>query len=117
MSKSSKSAAATIITTPETPEQEISRLRSENAALLAGRTPAKPISITYKVSALGALSVYGLGRFPLTQYVSQWARLDSDTERAARAAFVAKHKADFAAGKDDPRFAAARAARDAAAKA
>ena len=31
--------------------------------------------ITYKVSAKGAVSVYGLGRFPVTLYRSQWDQL------------------------------------------
>ena len=35
--------------------------------------PAKKISL--KVSDKGGLSVYGLGRFPVTLYRSQWERL------------------------------------------
>jgi len=35
----------------------------------------KPKAITLKVSEKGALSVYGLGRFPVTLYRSQWERL------------------------------------------
>jgi hypothetical protein len=31
--------------------------------------------VSYKVSQRGAVSVYGLGRFPVTLYQSQWARL------------------------------------------
>ncbi len=44
--------------------------------------------ITYKVSEKGALSVYGLGRFPVTLYAEQWERLDSDSERKRRAEFI-----------------------------
>jgi hypothetical protein len=50
---------------------ELDRLRSENAALKA-RT-ARGVSM--KVSEKGGLSVYGLGRFPVTLYKEQWARL------------------------------------------
>jgi hypothetical protein len=32
-------------------------------------------AITYKVSEKGAVSVYGLGRFPVTLYRSQWEKL------------------------------------------
>lgn len=35
----------------------------------------KPKTLSMKVSAKGALSVYGLGRFPVTLYGSQWERL------------------------------------------
>ena len=50
---------------------EIERLKAENAALAA-----KPQGrLTCKVSQKGALSVYGLGRWPVTLYVGQWRRL------------------------------------------
>jgi hypothetical protein len=32
-------------------------------------------ALTFKVSAKGAVSVYGLGRFPVTLYHEQWRRL------------------------------------------
>jgi hypothetical protein len=44
--------------------------------------------LTYKVSGKGALSVYGMGRFPVTLYAAQWERLDSDAERKRRAEFI-----------------------------
>lgn len=36
--------------------------------------------ITFKVSRKGALSVYGLGRMPVTLYASQWERLFGEVE-------------------------------------
>ena len=50
---------------------EIERLRSENAAL------KKPVrgQMSLKVSEKGAVSVYGLGRFPVTLYREQWEKL------------------------------------------
>jgi hypothetical protein len=51
--------------------QELERLRAENAALKA--RSAKGLSL--KVSEKGALSVYGLGRFPVTLYKEQWTKL------------------------------------------
>ena len=55
----------------ETPEQELARLRAENAALK--NRGARGVSL--KVSEKGGVSVYGLGRFPVTLYKEQWARL------------------------------------------
>ncbi len=44
--------------------------------------------LTYKVSSKGAVSVYGMGRFPVTLYAEQWERLDSNKERKRRAEFI-----------------------------
>lgn len=51
---------------------EIERLKAENEAL---RRPASKGAITFKVSEKGAVSVYGLGRFPVTLYKEQWEKL------------------------------------------
>ena len=40
----------------------------------------KPAKVTLKVSEKGALSVYGLGRFPVTLYKEQWVRLMEASE-------------------------------------
>ena len=50
---------------------EIARLQAENDRL-KGRSER---GITLKVSEKGALSVYGLGRFPVTLYKEQWRRV------------------------------------------
>lgn len=50
---------------------ELERLRAENQALK--QTSSKGISL--KVSEKGGLSVYGLGRFPITLYKEQWTKL------------------------------------------
>jgi hypothetical protein len=52
-------------------QAELERLRAENNALK--KTSAKGLSL--KVSEKGALSVYGLGRFPVTLYKEQWNKL------------------------------------------
>ena len=44
--------------------------------------------LTYKVSSKGVVSVYGMGRFPVTLYAEQWERLDSDKERKRRVEFI-----------------------------
>jgi hypothetical protein len=50
---------------------ELERLRKENEALKKGA--ARGVSM--KVSEKGGLSVYGLGRFPITFYKEQWIKL------------------------------------------
>ncbi len=50
---------------------ELERLRSENAALKKGASTG----IRMKVSEKGAVSIYGMGRFPVTLYKEQWLRL------------------------------------------
>ena len=50
---------------------ELERLRAENEALKARGNRA----ISMKVSEKGGLSVYGLGRFPVTLYQEQWVKL------------------------------------------
>jgi hypothetical protein len=55
----------------ETIEQELARLRAENEQLKSRRNN----TISFKVSDKGALSVYGMGRFPVTLYKEQWNRL------------------------------------------
>jgi len=59
------------VKTPEDLQRELEQLRAENEALK--RRSAKGLSI--KVSEKGAVSVYGLGRFPFTLYKEQWMRL------------------------------------------
>jgi hypothetical protein len=54
-------------------QTELERLRAENERLKkAGRG-----KLAMKVSEKGALSVYGMGRFPVTLYKEQWLRLIS----------------------------------------
>ncbi len=50
---------------------ELARLKAENEQLKTQRTRA----VTLKVSEKGGVSVYGLGRFPVTLYKEQWARV------------------------------------------
>ena len=59
------------MTNPDEMQAELERLRAENNALK--KTSAKGLSL--KVSEKGALSVYGLGRFPVTLYKEQWNKL------------------------------------------
>jgi hypothetical protein len=68
-----------------TPEQMAARI-----AELEGRL-AKGGSVTFKVSEKGAVSVYGLGRFPVTLYLEQWNKLLSNAEELK--AFIEANRA------------------------
>ena len=50
---------------------ELDRLKAENERLKARQSRA----VSLKVSEKGGLSVYGLGRFPVTLYKEQWTKL------------------------------------------
>jgi hypothetical protein len=50
---------------------EVERLRAENEKLKSQSTRG----ISLKVSEKGGVSVYGLGRFPVTLYKEQWTKL------------------------------------------
>ena len=52
-------------------QAELARLRAENETLKQKRNAATSM----KVSEKGAVSVYGLGRFPVTLYQEQWVKL------------------------------------------
>jgi hypothetical protein len=69
---------------------EIERLRSENENL---KKPATRGQISMKVSEKGALSVYGLGRFPVTLYREQWDKLLSVSEQIRE--FIQTHDTEL----------------------
>jgi hypothetical protein len=50
---------------------ELERLRTENTALKRGATSG----VRMKVGEKGGVSVYGMGRFPVTLYKEQWLKL------------------------------------------
>ena len=67
-------------------KDELERLRNENAALKKEASS----NVRMKVSEKGALSIYGMGRFPVTLYKEQWLKLldMSDEIRA----FIGRHR-------------------------
>jgi hypothetical protein len=72
-------------------QSELERLRAENESLKkAGRG-----KLAMKVSEKGALSVYGMGRFPVTLYKEQWLRLLAMAEEIK--AFIAANDASLKA--------------------
>jgi hypothetical protein len=60
--------------------QDLTKLTQEQliAMLMASNQPK---ALTLKVSEKGALSIYGLGRFPVTLYAGQWERLLAATDQ------------------------------------
>ncbi len=52
-------------------QAELERLRAENERL----KNASSSKLAMKVSEKGALSIYGMGRFPVTLYKEQWLKL------------------------------------------
>ena len=57
--------------TDEDPKAELERLRAENARLKQRGSRG----VSMKVSEKGGVSIYGLGRFPVTLYKEQWEKL------------------------------------------
>jgi hypothetical protein len=69
--------------------EQIALLTAENEALKA----KKQRTLSLKVSDKGALSVYGMGRFPVTLYPEQWMKLIGISEDIKN--FINEHKAEF----------------------
>jgi len=68
---------------------ELERLRAENEALK--RSAKRGTSI--RVSEKGGVSVYGLGRFPVTLYKEQWLKLLAMADEIR--AFIAAHESEL----------------------
>jgi hypothetical protein len=68
---------------------ELERLKAENEALRNRRSG----TVSMKVSEKGGLSVYGLGRFPVTLYQEQWLKLLDMTDDIR--AFIRDHEPEL----------------------
>lgn len=55
---------------------------------------SKAAKISFKVSEKGALSIYGIGRFPVTLYLSQYEALRANWDKLS--AFVEANRTRFA---------------------
>ena len=60
--------------TQQSQRDALAALSKEQLIALLARAQA-PRAVTMKVGAKGGVSLYGLGRFPVTLYASQWERL------------------------------------------
>ena len=70
---------------------ELERLKAENERLKSQRGR----SVSLKVSEKGGVSVYGLGRFPVTLYKEQWTKLLAMADEIR--AFIKEHDAQLKA--------------------
>lgn len=68
---------------------ELERLRAENARLKQRGATAGSLRVSQK----GGVSLYGLGRFPVTLYKEQWLRLLDMAEEIR--AFIRDHEAEL----------------------
>jgi hypothetical protein len=67
---------------------ELNRLRAENAVL------KRRTALTMKVGQKGGLSIYGMGRFPITAYKQQWERILDNADEIRE--FIKTHEAALA---------------------
>jgi len=65
---------------------ELERLRAENAQLKTKDSSG----LSLKVSEKGAVSLYGMGRFPVTLYKEQWLRILASAKEIE--AFIAENE-------------------------
>ena len=68
---------------------ELERLKAENATLKSRSTKG----VSLRVSEKGGVSVYGLGRFPVTLYKEQWTKLLDMAEDIR--SFLQEHDAEL----------------------
>lgn len=80
---------------------EITKLRAENAKLKAEAerlAKSKNGRLSLKVSSKGGVSLYGVGRFPVSLYRSQWERVLGAADEIK--AFIEANRADLAEKSD-----------------
>lgn len=68
---------------------QLAKLSPEQKAQLAQQSGlVQQTKITVKVTEKGGISVYGLGRFPVTLYPGQWRRLFAEAKQAIEAGYA-----------------------------
>lgn len=97
--------------------KRIQEMEKANAELKAQLTAKSTAKVSMKVSELGAVSIYGMGRFPVTLYKPQWEALLAESQSKSILSFIEANAAKLSTGKDDPRFLKVRADRAAKAEA
>lgn len=91
----SQQAKALKNTTVQSNAQLLARIAELEAKEAAAKAAAEAKQhFTLKVSLKGAVSAYGLGRFPVTLYGGQWERLIANAAKVTE--FMAAHKAELA---------------------
>lgn len=93
------SQAQTTINPLVDPAARLAFLEAENARLTAQMAKAtRPQAITLKVSSKGAVSAYGLGRWPTTLYLTQWVKLLAAADEIKQ--FIADNQSRLATKED-----------------
>lgn len=82
-------AVTPVAVTLEEMAAQLAALRAENAKLKSVKTKG----LNIKVSQKGAVSVYGLGRFPVTLYAAQFRRLLAQAQTIET--FIEENKASL----------------------
>lgn len=77
--------------------------REQLEAMVAKFQAGASRKLTLKVSAKGAVSLYGIGKFPITLYSGQWAKVLDEAE--AIRSFIEANANILSQGKGDERFA------------
>ena len=71
-------------------EPSYEELKARLAELEKQKPASRSGALEFRVGEKGGVSVYGLGRFPVTLYYEQWIRLLDQTETLR--AFLEEHK-------------------------
>ena len=74
------------------PEPTYEELKAQLAALQKQSGQKRSGTLDFRVGEKGGVSVYGLGRFPVTLYYEQWIRLLAASDELK--AFLQEQKAD-----------------------
>lgn len=77
--------------------------REQLEAMVTNMTKQAQTKLTLKVSKKGAVSMYGMGRWPVTLYPAQWDKVLNEADAIRE--FCKVNEALLSSGKDDPRFA------------
>jgi len=81
-----------------TDQEKIAFMTAENEAMraqIAKKEAEDRRAMKLKIGQSGGLSVYGMGRFPVTLYQEQWARLLDDKTVADIKAFIVAHASEL----------------------
>ncbi len=77
----------------KTAEEYIAALEAEQTVLQAKIAAKSAGTLRFKITEKGGLSVYGLGRFPVTLYKSQWLKLFAGSEELLK--FLEEHDSEL----------------------
>jgi hypothetical protein len=87
-----------VITSKPVEQMNLAELRAHIAQLEDEKRKTQTLS--FKIGEKGGVSVYGMGRFPVTLYYEQWVRLFAAKDRIM--AFMEENKEKLASKADRP---------------